>query len=279
MILAALLGLLLQAPAPSPATAAPAAEADYQVGANDILKVTVYGHDDLTQTVVVQADGRFVFPLIGHVQAAGWTPKDLAGKIAVLLAQGFVRNPQVTVVVQEFRSKSVFVVGEVARPGIYPLSGAMTVMEMLSRAGPTAGAGTEVVIVRPNRPVDRPVLPADVASVGGAPLAEVIRVNLREIQMGHLDRNVVLRPSDTVFVTQAARIYVTGEVRNAGAFAYSPGLTVRQAISVAGGLTPDGSSGRLRVIREVDGRSKEMKARLDDPVLPGDTIIVKAKLF
>jgi|SRR5688572_9287744 len=279
MILAALLGLLLQAPPPSPATAAPAAEPDYQVGANDILKVTVYGHDDLTQTVVVQADGRFVFPLIGHVQAAGWTPKDLAGKIAVLLAGGFVRNPQVTVVVQEFRSKSVFVVGEVSRPGIYPLSGAMTVMEMLSRAGPTAGAGTEVVIVRPNRPVDRPVLPADVAAAGGAPLAEVIRVNLREIQMGHLDRNVALRPNDTVFVTQAARIFVTGEVRNAGAFAYSPGLTVRQAISVAGGLTPDGSSGRLRVIREVDGRSKEMKARLDDPVLPGDTIIVKAKLF
>jgi polysaccharide export outer membrane protein len=282
MILAALLGLLLQAsppPPPSPAMAPPAAGDDYQVGANDILRVTVYGHDDLTQTVVVQADGRFVFPLIGHVQAAGWTPKDLANKIAVLLARGFVRSPQVTVVVLEYRSQSVFVVGEVARPGIYPLSGAMSVMEMLSRAGPTAGAGTEVVIVRPHRPVDRPVLPADVAAAAGAPLAEVIRVNLREIQMGHLDRNLVLRPHDTVFVTQAARIFVTGEVRNAGAFAFAPGLTVRQAISVAGGLTPDGSSGRLRVIREVDGRAKELKARLDDEVLPGDTIVVKAKLF
>src|SRR5215207_1383196 len=126
-MIAAVLALALQVPAPTPSTSpAPAAEADYQVGANDILKVTVHGHDDLTQTVVVQSDGRFIFPLIGHVQAAGWTPGDLAGKIARLLSQGFVRNPQVTVTVQEFRSKSVFVVGEVARPGIYPLSGAMS---------------------------------------------------------------------------------------------------------------------------------------------------------
>jgi polysaccharide export outer membrane protein len=281
MIPAVLVALALQAPlgpAPVVSPAPVAAEADYQVGANDILKVTVYGHDDLTQTVVVQSDGRFVFPLIGNVQAAGWTPRDLAAKIAVLLAQGFVRNPQVTVAVQEFRSQSVFVVGEVSRPGIYPLSGAMTVMEMLSRAGPTAGAGTEVVIVRPSRPVDKPVLPTEAGRQGGPP-AEVIRVNLREIQMGHLEKNVVLHPSDTVFVTQAARIFVTGEVRNAGAFAYSPGLTVRQAISVAGGLTPDGSAGRLRVIRAVDGRSKETRAKLDDEVLPGDTIVVKSKLF
>ena len=272
------LSLQVQAPAPATSPAPAAAEADYQVGANDILKVTVHGHDDLTQTVVVQTDGRFIFPLIGHVQAAGWTPADLAGKMARLLSQGFVRNPQVTVTVEEFRSKSVFVVGEVARPGIYPLSGAMSVVEMLSKAGPTAGAGTEVVIVRPSRPVDKPLLPAEAAAEGGSG-AEVIRVNLREIQMGRLERNVLLRPNDTVFVTQAARIFVTGEVRNAGAFAYSPGLTVRQAISVAGGLTPDGSAGRLRVIREVDGRSKESRAQLDDAVLPGDTIVVKAKLF
>jgi len=104
------------APAPAPAAAPNAGPADYLIGPSDILSVTVYGHPDLTQTLFVQPDGTFTFPLVGRVKGSDMTPAELEKKIVVLLSRGFIRNPQVTVVVQEYRSKTVYVVGEVARP-------------------------------------------------------------------------------------------------------------------------------------------------------------------
>jgi polysaccharide export outer membrane protein len=271
------------APAPTPMPRPIADEGlEYSIGPEDIVRVAVLGHEDLTQTIVVQPDGTFIYPLIGRVKAADLTPKELERKITTLLAQGFVRNPQVTVSVQEYRSKTVFVVGEVSRPGSYSLSGRMTVLELLSKAGPTSAAGVEVVIVRPKIAVSGPLVPVDLT---GAPTgdstdqADLIRVNIRDIQMGQLDKNVLVRPNDTVFVTQAARIFVTGEVKTPGAIVYWPGATVRKAINTAGGFSADAATGRLRVVREVDGKTKELKIGLDDPVQPGDTIIVKAKLF
>jgi len=278
----------LPAPAPPAPTPTPMPRPivdeglEYAIGAEDIVRVTVLGHEDLTQTIVVQPDGTFIYPLIGRVKAGDLTPKELERKITTLLAQGYVRNPQVTVSVQEYRSKTVFVVGEVSRPGSYSLSGRMTVLELLSKAGPTSAAGVEVVIVRPKIAVSGPLIPVDLT---GAPTgdntdqADLIRVNIRDIQMGQLDKNVLVRPNDTVFVTQAARIFVTGEVKTPGAITYWPGATVRKAINTAGGFSADAATGRLRVVREVDGKTKEMKIGLDDPVQPGDTIIVKAKLF
>jgi polysaccharide export outer membrane protein len=266
------------APAASPASSPPATE--YQIGPEDILKVTVYGHEDLTQTVVVQSDGTFVFPLIGRVKGGDLTPKELERKITVLLSQGFIRNPQVTVLVQEYRSKTIFVVGEIMRPGTYPLSGSRTLVEALAKAGPTtANAGAEVVIVRPQGEVQGPMLPNQVGEGAASAMAEVIRVNMRDIQAGDLTKNVLLRPNDTVFIPQAPKVFVSGEVRNPGAYPFSPGTTVRQAISLAGGLTEDGSSGRIRVVRTVDGKSREVKIKLEDSVQPGDTIVVKSKLF
>jgi polysaccharide biosynthesis/export protein len=266
------------APVASPSASPPATE--YQIGPEDILKVTVYGHEDLTQTVVVQSDGTFVFPLIGRIKAGDLTPKELERKITVLLSQGFIRNPQVTALVQEYRSKTIFVVGEIMRPGTYPLSGSRTLVEALAKAGPTtANAGAEVVIVRPQGEVQGPVLPNQVGEGAASATAEVIRVNMRDIQAGDLTKNVLLRPNDTVFIPQAPKVFVSGEVRNPGAYPFAPGTSVRQAISLAGGLTEDGSSGRIRVVRTLDGKSRELKIKLEDSVQPGDTIVVKSKLF
>jgi len=269
-----------RATAPSPApTAAPAA--DYQIGPEDILKVIVYGHEDLTQTVVVQSDGTFVFPLVGTVAATDLTPQELARKLTGLLSPRFIRNSQVTVLVQEYRSKTIFVVGEVTRPGTYPLLGSRTLVEALSKAGPTtANAGAEVVIVRPKGEVQGPVLPNQVGNgLVASGRGDVIRVNMRDIQAGDLTKNVALRPNDTVFIPQAPKVFVSGEVRNPGAYPFNPGTTVRQAISLAGGFSEDGSSGRIRVVRQVEGKTTQLKIKLDEPVLPGDTIVVKAKLF
>lgn len=275
-------------PEGGPQAAPPAAEArgpavaDYEIGPQDILKVTVYGHEDLTQTVLVQPDGTFTFPLIGRVKADGVTTKQLEQRITILLGRGFVRNPQVTVVVQEYRSKTIFVVGEVTRPGTYPLSGRLTLVEILARAGPaTVNAGAEVIVVRPpaGAPVQGPVLPAEVGAGAEVPQAEVIRVNVRDLQTGDLEKNVELKANDTVFVPQAPKVFVSGEVRNPGAYAWFPGMTARQLISVAGGLTPEGSDGRLKVVRESDGKSHEDGIKRDEPVKAGETLVVRRRLF
>ena len=254
---------------------------DYEIGAEDILKVTVYGHEDLSLAVVVQSDGTFVYPLVGRVKAAELTTKELEQKLTVLLSQGFIRNPQVTVSVAEYRSKTVFVVGEVSRPGTYPLSEGRTLVEILSRAGPMLpGAGSEVVVIRPATPSGAPLLPRDVA--GDGPLrsqGQVIRIDVRELQAGDLTQNAALRPGDTVFIPQAPRVFVSGEVRNPGAYAFAPGMTLRQAISMAGGFTEHASSSRLRVVRQVEGKSREIKVRIDDTLEPGDTVVVKESWF
>jgi polysaccharide export outer membrane protein len=107
----------------------------------------------------------------------------------------------------------------------------------------------------------------------------VLRVDMREVRGGHLEKNVRLKANDTVFVPEAARIFVSGEVRNPGAVPFEPGLTIRQAIALAGGFTADASTKNARVVRPVDGATATLKLNLDEPIRPGDTIVVKAKLF
>jgi polysaccharide export outer membrane protein len=274
--LAILCALFVQepAPAPSPAQSAPA---DYRIGPQDILAISVFGHDDLTQTVVVQNDGTLTYPLVGRIPAAEKTPKELESALTELLGQSFIRNPQVTVAIREYRSKTVLVAGEIAHPGTYPLAGGMTIVEVLAKAGPVgAAAAAEVIVVRPRGEAHGPVLPSEMTDSASV---DILRVNVRAIEAGNLTGNLVLRPNDTVFVPQAPRVYVSGEVNSPGAYPFSPGTTVRQILSLAGGITEDGSTGKIRVVRSLAGKPKESGIKIDDPVQPGDTIVVKAKIF
>lgn len=262
--------LLLLQTAPLPATE------DYRIGPHDILAISVFGHDDLTQLVVVQADGTITYPLVGRLSVADKTPKQLESDLAARLGKSYIRSPQVTVALKEYRSKTVLVAGEIAHPGTYPLAGGMTIIEIIAKAGPvSAGASAEAIVVRPRGDATGPVLPSDLGSAS----VEVLHVNIRAIEGGDLSGNIVLRPNDTVFIPLAPRVYVSGEVNSPGAYPFSPGTTVRQILSLAGGLTEDGSPGGIRVVRTVAGKVKETKIRIDDQVQPGDTIVVKAKLF
>jgi polysaccharide export outer membrane protein len=276
-------------PASPPATTeAPAVGArgqDYRIGPGDVLRVTVYGYDDLRQIVVVQPEGTFVFPLIGAVPAADATPAEVERRVAGKLSKGLIQDPKVTVVVQEYRSKVVFVMGEVAHPGAYPLAGNTGIVEILARAGPLSPeAGEEVVIVRrPERGdatggrSEREARPVDPATVG--PGGQVTRVNLRDLEAGRLEANVTLQASDTVIVPEAPRVFVSGEVRNPGAFPFTPGLTVRQAVSLAGGPTPEANAGSPRIVRGAGGKARTLKVKPDAPVQPGDTVVLKARWF
>lgn len=271
-------GLVLAALVLAQAPAAPAADPlDYAVGPGDILQLSVFGHPDLAQDLVVQPDGSVVFPLVGRTPAAGRTTRALAANLADVLGRSYLRDPQVTLTVREYRSKAVLVAGEVAHPGSYPLASGATIVEILARAGPvSAGAAAEAIVVRPRGEVKGPVLPSEMNS----PDVEVLRVNLREIESGNLQANLVLRANDTVFIPQAPKIFVSGEVKSPGAYPFSPGLTVRQLVILAGGLSEDGSATRIRAIRKGgDGKTREVKIQMDDLVQPGDTLLVKAKLF
>jgi len=253
-----------------------AQEPDYIVGSQDILTITVYDQADLSGKFKVEADGNFTFPLVGRIKAAGIKLHDIENDLKTRLADGYIKNPQVTVAVETFQSQRIFILGEVRQPGPYVLTGDMTIIEALARAGSvTPTASDEILIVRP--PPGRgagPVMPDQAGND-----VTVIRINIRDLQEGNLSKNVLLKDGDTVVVPKAQGVYVFGQVKAPGAYAMEKGTTVLQALSLAGGVTDRGSTGRVKIVRTVDGKKKELKAKLTDLVEPGDTLIVGERFF
>ena len=253
------------------------AKSNYVIGAQDVLLISVWDQPDISGKFTVESDGSFTFPLVGRVQAGGLTLRDLEAELRRRLADGYFKNPQVSVAVEQYRSQRIFVVGEVRSPGAYPLTGDMTLIEALARAGSATGeAGGEAIIVRPpaGRAVGAPSLPNQDDS------SQVVRVNIRDLQGGQLSQNMPLQDGDTVFVPRAETVYVFGQVKSPGAYPLkSLESTVLQALSLAGGITDRGSTGRIKIVRLVNGKKLELKVKLGDPVKPGDTIIVQERFF
>lgn len=255
------------------AESAAAQATEYIIGPQDVLSITVIG-SDIAGKYAVEADGTFTFPLIGRVTAGGRTPRDLETDLRKRLADGYFKNPLVSVAVEQYRSQQIFVVGEVRTPGAYPLTGDMTLIEALARAGSlTPTAGGEALIVHPRTAKSGPLLPGQDAD------AEVIRVDVKALQSGALSQNYRLRDGDTIFFPAAEIIYVYGQIKSPGSFPIKAGTTVLQALSLAGGVTDRGSTSRIRVSRVVDGKKKELRVRLTDVVQPGDTLIVPERFF
>lgn len=251
------------------------AQTDYVIGPQDVLTVTVYDHADLSGRFSVEADGTLTFPLIGRVKAAGLTLRVLEETLRNQFADGFLKNPQVAVSIDEYKSQRVFVMGEVRGPGAYQLTGDMTIIEALAKAGGvTQTAAEEILIVRPTASARGagPAAPNDGEST-------VLKVNVRELQAGALSQNLLLHDGDTIVVGRSQAVYVFGQVRAPGAYPIDRGTTVLQALSLAGGVTDRGSTGRIKVVRAQDGRKKELKVKLTDIVEPGDTLIVAERFF
>ena len=192
----------------NPGTVSSQQNANYVVGAQDVLTVTVFNEPQLSGRFRVENDGQFNYPFLGRLQAAGTTLAEIAALVKTRLADGYLRDPQVTVDVEQFRSQNVFVMGEVRTPGRYTLTGSVTLVEALAQAGSIAPtAGNEVLILRPRKTTsESPTLP-------DSGDADVQRVNLRDIQAGKLAANVTIRDGDTIFVPKAQRFFVTGHVR------------------------------------------------------------------
>ena len=247
--------------------------ARYLLGANDQLKITVFDEPDLSNVYRVDSDGFITFPMINKVAAAGITPAELQERIKTMLAAGYIRNPQVRVEVEGYKSQSVIVSGEVRSPGKVPMTGTMTLVEALAAAGsPTSSASNEISVSRQKKNAD------GTPAAGNA--VDIIRVNLKELQLGTAGRDIVLQDGDLINVPKAQTFIVTGYVRNSGSLVWEPGVTVQQAIALAGGLNERGSDRRIKADRIMpNGKVEEVSLGLNDKVLPNDIIKVPPKIF
>jgi len=248
---------------------------DYVIGAQDVLSIAVFDQTDLGGKYAVELDGSFTFPLVGRVQAGGLTIRSFEVELKKRLADGFFKNPQVTVAIEQYRSQRVFVTGEVRSPGAYPLTGDMTLIEALAKAGSTtSNASEEVVVVRGTKGVDGPI------AIDAAGDKEILRFNLKDLQSGAAAvRNIDLRDGDTIYIARAELVYIFGEVKNPAAYPIKTDTTVLQALSLAGGVTPNGAINRTKIIRVVEGDKREISVKLTAIVQPGDTIMVPERYF
>ena len=250
---------------------------DYVIGPRDVLGITVWSQVDLSGKYTVSADGTFTFPLIGTVKAGGLTLKEVEADLRKRLADGFFQQPQLSVAMEDYRSQRIFVIGQVRQPGSYPLTGSVTLIEALARAGSTtAEAAPEALIVRADagKAESGPVLPDQAGS------AEVIRININELQSGAGIQTVTLNDGDTVFIPRAETVFVSGQVRTPGAYPIATNTTVLQVITLAGGATERAATNRIRVIRaDATGNKQEVRVKQTDVLRPGDTVVVPERFF
>ena len=260
------------------AAAAPLGQgAGYAIGKQDVLNIVVFQQPDLSGKFTVENDGTISFPLLGRTKVEGLTVQAAEQTLQTLLAEGFVRKPQVTIVVEQYRSQQIFVMGEVKSPGGYPFTGTLTLLGALALAGgATETAGWEVLLVRPASPTDAagPTLPS-----GEGESSQATRIDLTELQRRGAVGTLALQPGDTLFIPRAETVFVFGHVSKPGEYAIRKGTTLLQALSLAGGLTDRGSTKRIKVRRIVDGTETELSLKLQDLVKPGDTIVVKERFF
>ncbi len=262
----------LETPAPGQTPTRPSQE--YRVGPKDVLKVTIWGHEDLSRQVVVSADGSFQFPLVGDVQVAGLTPGGVETLLRALLGKDYLVNPQVSVSVQEYRSQRVFVLGEVEKPGTYAMTGQTTLLDVLSQAGgPGKSAGRQVVVVRFPRS-EGPVAPGAADSV-------TLRANLKRLLGGEAGENISLQNGDTVFVPKLTSFFVLGEVVRQGAYAMDKETTALEAVTLAGGFTDRAAPAGATILRRrPDGVQDTLEVDLANAkarevhLAEGDTLMI-----
>jgi polysaccharide export outer membrane protein len=248
-----------------------------KIAAHDQLKVVVFGLEGMSGDFQVDADGTIKFPPLGLVKAAGMTPREVETTIADgLVSGGFaVHAPQVTIAVQPVASKSVIVAGEVKAPGTFPYAGEMTLYQALVKAGlPTAAAGDQVLIVHE--------MSTQVATSSTPAVEDIETRSYRDLENGNRVNDVTLRDGDRVFVKKAGQVYIGGFVHNPGAYTVETGgVTLRQALALAQGVTERGSEKRVEILRKAAGKDAERikDVTLDTIVKPGDTVTVKSRIF
>jgi polysaccharide export outer membrane protein len=263
-------------PAAAPDTQFPAASAQAsgqppgmvldQIGLGDMVRVIVFRNPELTTEAKISERGTILFPMIGEVPVAGLTPYQAGQRIADKLKQGrFVVNPEVTVSLAQVNSRQVSVLGNVNKPGRYPLDAMSTrLTDFLAVAGGVATPGSDLVTIVSMHDGKTTKKDVDLAAM---------------FRNGDLSANLDLQPGDTVYVHKAPMVYVYGEVQRGGAYRVEPHMTVMQALALGGGVTARGTQRGIKITRRNGERVSQIDARLTDPVQPDDVIFVRESLF
>ncbi len=263
----ALFALFTLSLAAMPGTSQAQSRNDYTLGPGDVLRIQVFQSADLTVEARISESGVISYPLLGVVKLAGLSPQQAETLISTRLKEGkFLQNPQVTLNALQFRSQQVSVLGNVARPGRYPLeTTGMRLSEILSVAGGVAPTGADSVILMTTR--------------NGRP--QRLEIDLVDMfTSGDLSKDVVLQAGDTLYVNRAPNYFVYGQVQRPGQYALDRGMTVAQAIAKGGGLTLRGTDRGVRLHRRIGDRNIQvLEPKLDDPVKPDDLIFIRESIF
>lgn len=241
------------------------------VGASDSVLITVFGQPDMSAEVTVTEREEVTLPLIGTLKIGNLTPGEIEKLVSKRLKEGqFLLNPEVSVQVRQIRSQMVSVLGEVVRPGRYPIQGKLTVLDLLASAGGlTARADHVAYLLRRTEGRDKNTQPTRIP-------IHLDRVN--DPQRGQLD--VTLKNDDMIYVGQQKVFYIYGEVRKPGSYPMEPDLNIMRALSISGGVTERGSQSRIKIHRKGENQeTQEFAAELVDTIQGGDVIFVKERLF
>ena len=237
------------------------------IGAGDTVRITAFRYPEMTTEARVSEAGQVHVPLIGAVLLQGLTPEKAAGLIAERLKSGnYVLDPQISVAIVQARSRQVSVLGHVTRPGRYMLEGTSArLSDVVAMAGGLVPTASDVLVVKRTRDGRTESVNVDLgAIIRGSPEAQ----------------DIELASGDSVFVPKAAVVYVYGEVTRGGSYRLEPGMTVMQAISLAGGVTPRGSEKLAKLRRKnAGGGWSEAPARPTDAVAADDVIYIRESLF
>ena len=262
----------------------------YTLGSGDEVRITVMDEPELSGIFRVSSLGKISYPYLGNIDVKGMTVEDLNWYLTTKLKEDYLVNPVVTVSVEEYKSKKVFIQGEVDKPGVYYLKDKSGVLNLLLEAGgTTTDASEEIVILRST----------GISDEDNPEKFEKINVNLRELLSGNVSQNIEIQRGDIIYVANASGgqfktegrfINIMGEVKKPGNYDFRLGLTVLNAILEAGGFTEYAAKNKVKVIRKIDDKQKVVIAKLDDLIKkgkmeedilldPGDLIIVPQSLF
>jgi polysaccharide biosynthesis/export protein len=248
-------------------TGAAAQAVGYRLGAGDVVKITVYNQPDLTMETQIKDTGQITFPLIGDVAIGGLDKGAAEALIATRLKDGgFVKQPQVNLLVVQYRSQQVSVLGQVAKPGRYPIDSVTSLVDLLALAGGVSPTGADTVTVIKKD--------AD----GKTSRIEVDLNRLYESK--DLAENLQVVANDVIFVPRAPTFYIYGEVQKPGVYKLERNMTVMQALSVGGGLTPRGTERGIMVNRRnAEGKVDSGTVTLNQQLRENDVVYVKQSLF
>ncbi|AZN36860.1 SLBB domain-containing protein [Iodobacter ciconiae] len=236
---------------------------EYRLGPGDIVKISIYDHPDLSTELQLNDKGAVAFPLLGEIKLLGLQYTEAEALIAGNLKKGgFVNNPNVSVMISQYRSQRIAVIGEVNRAGRYALEGATGLIDLIAIAGGlNSSAGDAIIILRGPERIEYS-------------LSQSMK-SLNESQ-----RNMAIASGDVVYVPRAQQFYIYGEVNRPGVFRMEPKMTVMQGLALAGGFNPRASQRSIEIHRaDQYGVITTIEAKLTDFLLENDTIFVQESLF